>query len=74
MNLFAHREEKVMSREIYCITDLIALGYPRQDLYEIARSEDFTDAGGFRGLGKRSKIYFNRHKLDTYLRRRTNER
>lgn len=62
-----------MSREVYCISDLITIGYPKLDLYSIARSDDFTDAGGFRGIGKRSKIYFNRKKLDEYLRRRTKD-
>ena len=60
-----------MSKEIYSITELSAAGYSKVDLYEIARSENFTDAGGYRGESKRSKIFFNRNKLDGYLRRRT---
>ena len=67
--------EGTMSKEVYCLADLATLGYPKTSLYDLARSEDFTDAGGFRiGEGKRAKIYFNRKQLDSYLRRKTNER
>lgn len=61
-------------QEVYSISQLVPIGYARSILYEVARSEDFTLAGGFRGTGRRTKIYFNREKLDKYLRKRTDWR
>jgi len=61
-------------QEVFTIKQLIPIGYTRSTLYKVARSEDFTTAGGFRGEGRRTKIYFNRRKLDEYLAKSTDWR
>ena len=61
-------------QEVFSIQQLIPIGYPKAILYQVARSDEFTDAGGFRGEGRRTKIYFNKTMLDEYLRKRTDWR
>lgn len=57
-------------QEVFGIPELTEKGYQRSDLYRIAHSEDFAQAGGFRAPGKKTSILFHKKELDLYLRRR----
>ena len=57
-------------KAVMTIPELKAEGYPETELRNIAHSQDFQKVG-FRGSGKKSKIYFFTTKLNKYLERRT---
>lgn len=59
-------------KAVMTIQELKAEGYPEADLRHIANSQDFPKVG-FRGAGKKTKIYFFTSKLNRYLERRTTE-
>jgi len=57
-------------KAVMTIQELKAEGYPETELRNIAHSQDFKKVG-FRGSGKKSKIYFFTDKLNKFLERRT---
>ena len=58
-------------KRLWSITDLTAEGYSAGWLREIARSKDFITAGGMRRPVHKSKIFFDKEKLDQYLKNQT---
>ena len=57
-------------KAVMTIQELKLEGYPETELRHIANSRDFPKVG-FRGDGKKSKIYFFTDKLNKFLERRT---
>jgi len=52
-----------MSKEVFSITELMEVGFPRQMLIRILNSEDFPEVG-FRN---KRKAFFYKDKLEKYL-------
>ena len=52
-----------MTKEVYSITELMEIGFPRNLLIQILNTEDFAEIG-FRN---KRKAYFYKKKLEQYL-------
>ncbi len=53
-----------MNKEVYSITELMEIGFPRRLLIEILNREDDFPEVGFRN---KRKAYFYKDKLEKYL-------
>lgn len=52
-----------MNKEVYSITELMEIGFPRSLLIQILNTEDFAEIG-FRN---KRKAFFYKEKLEKYL-------
>lgn len=53
-----------MSKEVYSITELMEIGFPRSLLIQILNTEDVFPEVGFRN---KRKAFFYKEKLEKYL-------
>ena len=60
-----------MKKKLMTIQELVKEGFPQAWLYQVARSDDFIEAGGRRLAGKNSTIYFDPERLDRYFEQQT---
>ena len=60
-----------MKKRLWSIADLVEEGYSASWLRQIAKSKDFIVAGGMRKPVQKSKIFYDKKKLDEYLEQQT---
>lgn len=58
-------------KRLWSISDLVEEGYSASWLRQIAKSKDFIQAGGMRKPVQKSKIFYDKSKLDEYLEKQT---
>ena len=68
------REVGVMKQEVFSITALEQMGYPKQLLRSLIHSEDFSSIGFRLASSRNSKTFFYKEKLDKFLAHQEDER
>lgn len=61
-------------REVYSITELADMGYPKKLLKDLIHSDHFSGLGFRLASSRNSKTFFYKEKLDKFLARQEDER
>ncbi len=70
---FYPKERLRLKKEVYSITELVDMGYPKKMLKKLLHSEDFSRFGFRTSPAKNSKAYINKEKLDRFLEHQMDE-
>lgn len=63
-----------MKKEVYSITELVDMGYPRKMLKNLIHSDNFSSLGFRLASSRNSKTFFYKDKLDKFLEHQEDER
>ena len=69
----ADREVGAMKKEVYSITELVEMGYPKNMLKNLIHSDNFSSLGFRLAASRNSKTFFYKDKLDRFLEHQMDE-
>ena len=71
---FYPKEKLKLKKEVYSITELVDMGYPKKLLKELIHSDNFSSIGFRLASSRNSKTFFYKEKLDKFLAHQEDER
>ena len=71
---FYPKERLRLKKEVYSITELVDMGYPKKMLKELIHSDHFSRIGFRLASSRNSKTFFYKEKLDKFLEHQEDER
>lgn len=63
-----------MNKNVFSISQLEEMGYPKKMLRKLIHSEEFSSIGYRLACSRNSKTFFYRDKLDKWIEQRMDER
>ena len=70
---FYPKEPLRLKKEVYSITELVDMGYPKKMLKELIHSDHFSSIGFRLAASRNSKTFFYKDKLDRFLEHQMDE-
>ena len=70
-----YAEERIrLKKEVYSISELVDMGYPKKLLKQLIHTDEFSRIGFRLAESRNSKTFFYKEKLDRFLEHREDER